>query len=987
MAWLTFFNLIVCLIVLQNCHAYTKLNRKVRNVNPGESYFNDVSEESIREFHMQHDTSRSCMEAEGNKLVPSVCDDNNVKQKFKFVPTAHNEGAIQNVGNGQCLFASGSSLSWKDCSASSKYPTHTGMIWGCYLPKSAANSPWVDQDFVGLKLKNQNKCLSVRNTGYAFGKTCTKVKGDVEQKLFVKGAKDMSICAKSGYFGPRTNDTSYYYFKTPAFKIPSYVRYVEVFVVYGNGVYQAFKNKYGANAAIKKIHEHAQDTHNIVDKLYRKVNLRFVVSGVEIWSSGDKIKKAANSQELHNNFRYYAEGLKKKFHFDIPLYVFDGDMFGAAGTATNSFCSSVSFVIATVQREDKIKARSLAHILTHEYGHEINSPHTWDAPNTCPVYHLFGGRCTLGGNDWPKGLSSNELKKLRDNPYSCMKNKPSQKQVMGCGNGRLEEGEECDCGTSQACLLNNPCCDGQICKLKSNAECNNEGCCTQCKWDRRKSGCQGKTNYIKKDYGVITHPTTQTKNNYEHWKIITTAGSRAVLYLTLSLFEFEEGCPFDYIKVYDGGNANGKLLGTFCRTPTNMKVEGSGNELFITLKTDSSHESHFKLVYTTADADIKPSNFITYHLRTFDLKCITAKNNELVTTTSCTDTFVYTRSHHLKHVKTGKCVNTEKYYGRSYSNAKLLLDNDCTAFSGKFGLLGKKKVFHSESSLCIENYNGMKVTNNCNTNRNAIAFQKVGEIQNGYYNIKHSGGRCVSINSNNELYFASKCDTKFKMTSDGKIIDENGSCYVGQTASYGSPIVKSACSVPGVAFTKTKLGSLKQTSTGRCMHPDNGSPTPNEGTKLVLWGGCDEDRLKFTFVKGVNPVPTNPPPLSGQLYIIKHFAGRCLAIGAADGALYLTDKCTTKIRFTTKGEMQDESGKFCFAAKHDGNGAALVKSLCGIDGINFYRLPFGSIQNLVTKRCFHPNGGSTYPSEGTKVVMYNGCDDSNKLKFVFQKGE
>lgn len=137
----------------------------------------------------------------------------------------------------------------------------------------------------------------------------------------------------------------------------------------------------------------------------------------------------------------------------------------------------------------------------------------------------------------------------------------------------------------------------------------------------------------------------------------------------------------------------------------------------------------------------------------------------------------------------------------------------------------------------------------------------------------------------------------------------------------------------------------------------------------------------------MNPVPTNPPPPSGQLYIIKHFAGRCLAIGATDGALYLTDKCTTKIRFNAKGEIQDESGKFCFAAKHGGNGALLVKSLCGIDGIYFYRRPFGSIQNLTTKRCFHPNGGNTYPSESTKVVMYDGCDGFDKLKFVFQKGE
>lgn len=51
--------------------------------------------------------------------------------------------------------------------------------------------------------------------------------------------------------------------------------------------------------------------------------------------------------------------------------------------------------------------------------------------------------------------------------------------------------------------------------------------------------------------------------------------------------------------MHDGPNARSKVLGKFCRTPINMKVQASSNVMFVTLKTDSSHESKFKMVYTT----------------------------------------------------------------------------------------------------------------------------------------------------------------------------------------------------------------------------------------------------------------------------------------------------------------------------------------------------------------------------------------------------
>ena len=48
-------------------------------------------------------------------------------------------------------------------------------------------------------------------------------------------------------------------------------------------------------------------------------------------------------------------------------------------------------------------------------------------------------------------------------------------------------------------------------------------------------------------------------------------------------------------------------------------------------------------------------------------------------------------------------------------------------------------------------------------------------------------------------------------------------------------------------FELTSFGSLKQIKTGSCIHPLNGAVNPKEGQLVVLYRGCDEMRLKFSF--------------------------------------------------------------------------------------------------------------------------------------------
>lgn len=49
-------------------------------------------------------------------------------------------------------------------------------------------------------------------------------------------------------------------------------------------------------------------------------------------------------------------------------------------------------------------------------------------------------------------------------------NDPSSEGGL-CGNGVVDEGEDCDCGDSWVCKFSDPCCDYKTCKFLDGAVC------------------------------------------------------------------------------------------------------------------------------------------------------------------------------------------------------------------------------------------------------------------------------------------------------------------------------------------------------------------------------------------------------------------------------------------------------------------------------------------------------------------------------------
>ncbi|KAK6293901.1 hypothetical protein J4Q44_G00362270 [Coregonus suidteri] len=72
---------------------------------------------------------------------------------------------------------------------------------------------------------------------------------------------------------------------------------------------------------------------------------------------------------------------------------------------------------------------------------------------------------------------------------------PEVKVLYGgqkCGNGYVEEGEECDCGELEECM--NPCCNATTCTLKRDAVCAHGQCCHDCLLKPAGTPCRDSSN-------------------------------------------------------------------------------------------------------------------------------------------------------------------------------------------------------------------------------------------------------------------------------------------------------------------------------------------------------------------------------------------------------------------------------------------------------------------------------------------------------------
>lgn len=250
-------------------------------------------------------------------------------------------------------------------------------------------------------------------------------------------------------------------------------RYIELVIV---NDYKVF-TKYGKST--EAIFERSKQIANIVNSLYSSFNILIALVGVVVWNEKNEIDITSDSSQTLNNFlKYRRDVLMKKYPNDNAQLItgasFESGIVGKAlkqtlctyeysGGVNSDYSESISLVATTI---------------AHELGHNIGMEHD---TNGCDCR---GKNCIMGPSSSfpsPRHWSSCSIKQVAESFKHgidhCLFNKPSILFRPNCGNGFVDDGEECDCGLAETC--NNPCCNATTCTFVKGAECANGDCCNR----------------------------------------------------------------------------------------------------------------------------------------------------------------------------------------------------------------------------------------------------------------------------------------------------------------------------------------------------------------------------------------------------------------------------------------------------------------------------------------------------------------------------
>ncbi|ETO29129.1 hypothetical protein RFI_07995 [Reticulomyxa filosa] len=135
-------------------------------------------------------------------------------------------------------------------------------------------------------------------------------------------------------------------------------------------------------------------------------------------------------------------------------------------------------------------------IATHEMGHNWKMSHDVSSINDCdPTAYIMSAVGDPNGAR-PTQFSSCSISSVQDffssytSTLSCVNNLPYATKYAVCGNGFVEQGESCDCGSSD-CSTTDPCCDGELCQLYVDADCSaSDVCCNNCHFKSKGTVCR-----------------------------------------------------------------------------------------------------------------------------------------------------------------------------------------------------------------------------------------------------------------------------------------------------------------------------------------------------------------------------------------------------------------------------------------------------------------------------------------------------------------
>lgn len=286
--------------------------------------------------------------------------------------------------------------------------------------------------------------------------------------------------------------TSANYVRHPPYESNSSSLYVELLIVHDHSQYEEYQGD------TLKIAERSLQIVNIMNAFYKQLNVFIALVGVVLWIEKDEIVLTDDGDATLTNFlKYRHDKLLSRYHHDSAQLItntsFNGSVVGKA--LKGPICTFEHS--GGVNTDHSSSPAIVAVTLAHELGHNIGMEHDDDEKCRCP-----DEKCIMSSSSsavHPKYWSSCSIDYFQDarkhGLLDCLKNVPEKIFGPTCGNGFVEEGEDCDLGEplptfgsskskkpetttnlAQGTIVNT-CCNRKTCKFAGNATCAQGPCC------------------------------------------------------------------------------------------------------------------------------------------------------------------------------------------------------------------------------------------------------------------------------------------------------------------------------------------------------------------------------------------------------------------------------------------------------------------------------------------------------------------------------
>ncbi|XP_043777508.1 disintegrin and metalloproteinase domain-containing protein 20-like [Cervus elaphus] len=262
-----------------------------------------------------------------------------------------------------------------------------------------------------------------------------------------------------------------------------HVAHIKALVQSTNAFYRTVNN-------VSTAAQYMVEVGNIIDAVYRGLEMRFYISVLHVFDVMDPV----NTESLRQNSPYFNfyETFLSRFYRSHTGIVFNTvePPDGAAMPNINSFCHGNNLIAMATSGKSILRvALYVCFLLGRSIGLYYDSDNCVCQRRTTCIMNVYQSLTDAFSNCSYMHLTRVYTGVTSDcmfDPRLAYYNKSITNER--CGNGEVESGEQCDCGSFKECY-NNPCCDS-LCSWTARSNCDAEACCTNCTFSKPGMLCR-----------------------------------------------------------------------------------------------------------------------------------------------------------------------------------------------------------------------------------------------------------------------------------------------------------------------------------------------------------------------------------------------------------------------------------------------------------------------------------------------------------------